>query len=360
MKRINQLIILIILVSVVCLAACTPDGTEPGAARETEVESGTQPPRVSPVMPFGDPEVRDLQPTIEVVSNCGGVTQPVVKHPSITVGSSHSVEWEVGGTVGVGLQIGSDLAPAKVDLNAALEGSVSRDLTNSIQQGNAWDLPAEPGYIMEYTIMWREVWQPGYIDVTFLAPEPEILRIDVKYRTGVQSEIVGQNATRCDSGSEVTVTQAIATTRPPDEPQPVQSLEQVPIRDHTPFSAGDGVFANVTVSDGQADFSSFELDTNHQHIQGIRREEQPDGCDEANHASDHIWVTGTPGMTLNVNGQEVGTYRIAPDFHGYMLDFSVNVGDQLCAVNFGAEGFSIIFGPDVYYHYDSYCHRFGC
>ncbi|MCB8918389.1 MAG: hypothetical protein H6666_10715 [Ardenticatenaceae bacterium] len=224
MKRINQLTILIILLPLVWLVACTPGETGPEAARETEIASGPQPPQVSPVVPFGEPEVRDLQPTIEVVSNCGGVTQPVVKHPSITVGTAHSVEWEVGGSVGVGFQIGSDLTPAKVDLNAALEGSVARDLTNSIQQGNAWDLPAEPGYIMEYTIMWRELWQRGYVDATFLDPEPEILRIDVKYRTGIQSEIVGQNATRCDSGAGT----SIASVTPPASTPLVTSIPPTP------------------------------------------------------------------------------------------------------------------------------------
>ena len=44
---------------------------------------------------------------------------------------------------------------------------------------------------MEYTIMWREIWQPGYIDATFLDPEPEIMRINVRYRTGIESDIVG-------------------------------------------------------------------------------------------------------------------------------------------------------------------------
>ena len=48
---------------------------------------------------------------------------------------------------------------------------------------------------MEYTIMWREIWQPGYIDATFLDPEPEIMRINVRYRTGIESDIVGDRRT---------------------------------------------------------------------------------------------------------------------------------------------------------------------
>lgn len=153
--------------------------------------------------------------------------------------------------------------------------------------------------------------------------------------------------------------EAAPTVEPPPSSESVP-VEQSPIQTHTPFSAGDGVFANVTESDGQASFSISEINTNHQHIQRIRPEEQPSGCDQARYASDKVWVTGTPGMRLTVNGLELGTYQIAPDAHGYILDMNVAVGDQICAVDVGPEGFSIIFGPDVYYHYDSYCHRFGC
>lgn len=201
--RKSKHMIFIIALSILWLTACGSQKDEPGANADGQLSSESQAPRVSSVVPFGEPEIRDLQPTIEVVSNCSGITEPIVKHPSLSTASSNSVEWEIGGSVGVGLDIGSDLAPAKVSLEAALEGRVARDLTNSIQQGNAWDLPAEPGYIKEYTIMWREVWQPGYIDATFFDPEPDILRINVAYRTGVQSEIIGENATRCSETPEI-------------------------------------------------------------------------------------------------------------------------------------------------------------
>jgi len=224
MSRKYSSLVLLVVLALVLITACSSSN---GEGAETAVAEAKEP-RVEPFVASGEPEIRDLQPTTEVVSNCNGVSEPVVKHPSISTETRHSVEWEIGGTAGVGLQIGSDLAPAKVNLEAALEGSVARDLSNSIQQGNAWDLPAEPGYIMEYTIMWREIWQPGYIDVTFLDPEPDIIRIDVDIRTGVQSEIIGQKATLCapDAGStvvsgaepaedEVSSTQPTFTAEPP-------------------------------------------------------------------------------------------------------------------------------------------------
>ncbi|MCW5861550.1 MAG: hypothetical protein KIT52_00465 [Anaerolineae bacterium] len=212
-----------------------------------------QAPQMGPITPFGTPEVRDLSPTSEVVSNCNGVTSPVVKHPSMTVGSSHTVEWQVGGSVGTGVTIGGGVVPGGVDLQATLEGHVANDLTNSIQQSNAWDLPADPGTIMEYTIMWREVWQPAYLDVTFMDPEPKIIRIDVKYRTGVQSDIVGQKATLCDPGAATQPTDAPPPTATPEPPQPTD-IPQQPTNTPMPptpsvSSSSFEVFANLSWQD---------------------------------------------------------------------------------------------------------------
>ena len=207
-----RLFSLIFLLCLAALAAC-------GGVEQPEPFA----PEMGPIVPFGSPEVRDLGPTTEIVPNCDGVTSPVIKNPSRTVGSSHSVEWQVGGIVGAGLTIGKGVVPGGVDLQAALEGHVANDLTNIIQQGDAWELPADPDTIMEYTIMWREVWQPGYIDLTFIDPEPEIMRIDVRYRTGVRSEIVGQRRSDCDSGTPGVVLEDVASGQvEPTEPTAVE------------------------------------------------------------------------------------------------------------------------------------------
>lgn len=198
----NRLVVLVTLLLPIWLVACSPSEME----TETLATAAAQAPRIDPVVPFGEPQMRNLQPTNEVVSNCGGINVPVVKHPSTIVGSSHSTEWEVGGSVGVGVEIGSDLLPAKIDVGGALEGSVVRDFGSIVQQGIVWDLPAEPGYIMDYTLMWQEEWQSGYIDVTYFDPEPEIFRINVTYRTRIVSNIVGQKAARCDEGLETAAT----------------------------------------------------------------------------------------------------------------------------------------------------------
>lgn len=186
-----------VLLCVCVLVACETGGGV--SEMPTAAVVNTRVPHLSTVVPFGPSETRDLPPTTEVVSNCAGVTEPVIKHPYVNVASAHSIEWEVGGMAGTGAEIGSDLLPGKINLSVALEGRVAQDVTQSIYQGVAWGLPADPGYIVSYTLMWRETWQPAYVDVTFMDPEPEILRIDVNYRTGIQSEIVGQDVMPCNT-----------------------------------------------------------------------------------------------------------------------------------------------------------------
>jgi len=216
-------LLLALLLSVACGGQTQLEPTVSPA----EPTAVAQAPQMGPITPFDAPEVRDLSPTSEVVPNCDGVTSPVVKHPSMTVGSSHTVEWQVGGSVGIGVTIGGGVVPGGVDLQTTLEGHVANDLTNSIQQSNAWDLPADPGTIMEYTIMWREVWQPAYLDVTFMDPEPKIIRIDVKYRTGVQSDIVGSKATPCVPEATPGVTLTLSPT-PDNGPSPTITVTPTP------------------------------------------------------------------------------------------------------------------------------------
>jgi hypothetical protein len=175
------------------LLACSPSQSE---------ESLTSAPLVGPVIPVGEAEVRDLSPTTEVVSNCGSGGGIVIKHPSMSVVTTYGVEWEVGGTAGVGVTIGEGVVPGGVSLSSTLEGHIANQLDESVQRTTAWDLPAEPDTVVEYTLMWREVWQPGFVEIK-LADE-SVLRVNVRYRTGIQSDIVGKHAEDCSSESFIT------------------------------------------------------------------------------------------------------------------------------------------------------------
>lgn len=165
-----------------------------------------------PIVPVGQPEVVDLGPTTETVWNCGESGGTVIKHPSMSVVTSHAVEWEVGGSTGAGLTIGEGVIPGGVNLSASLEGHYTSQFDQSVQQSTAWDLPAEKNAVVIYTIMWRESWQRGYID-TRLADQ-SVMRIDVRYRTGIQSEIVGKRPGSCQGEQPQAV---------PQQATPIQS-----------------------------------------------------------------------------------------------------------------------------------------
>ena len=180
---------LILAFGMICITGCSP------------LES-TEAPKVGAVTPSGPPEVRDLSPSIETVPNCSGASTITTKHPSYTISTAHSIEWEVGGETGIGFVIGEGALPVGVELDAAFGGSISNGLNNNIENTNAWDLSANPNTIREYTIMWREIWQPGYIDIVF--PNNEVIRIEVVYRAGIQSDIIGEKISDCDSSSQAT------------------------------------------------------------------------------------------------------------------------------------------------------------
>jgi hypothetical protein len=151
------------------------------------------------------------------------------------------------------------------------------------------------------------------------------------------------------------------TTEPSSPNPPVESgLE--PIREHYQVSVGEGLFSEGTFSDGMAPYSEEWLwDNDRFDIQMIRIEEQPEGCDVARYDTELVWISGSPGMSVTVDGEEVGTYTARVNAHGYIFQYPISMGDRICAVDFSPTlGFHIIIGPDIYFHYDSYCYRGHC
>jgi hypothetical protein len=154
----------------------------------------------------------------------------------------------------------------------------------------------------------------------------------------------------------------ISTTQSGIDQYEVTPISQEgPLRPHYQVNVGDGIFSAGTFSDGLAPYSEQWLwDNNHFKIQRIRPQENPNGCDISRYNTNLVWISGTTGMQFSINDKVVGTYKIADDPHGYILEWAIKMGDKLCAVGFRSIGYSIIIGPDIYYHYDSYCYRGNC
>jgi hypothetical protein len=173
-----------------------------------------------PVVPVGEPEIRELNTTMETVWNCGSGGGTVVKHPTMSVLTSYAVEWQVGERSGVGVSIGDGVIPGSVDLSRSLEGQYSTGLEQGVQQGTSWDLPAEPNTIVMYMMMWREVWQPGYVDVTLA--DGNVVQVYVRYRTAIQGEIVDKQMQVCDGEPQQPTEQEPQQPATPAQPEPTQ------------------------------------------------------------------------------------------------------------------------------------------
>lgn len=177
-------------------------------------------PVVDPVVLVGQPETRDLGPSAETIWNCGSGGGPVVKSPSMSVATNWAVEWEVGGVVGTGVRIGDGVIPGGVDLSASLEGHNVVKLGEDVEKRIEWSLPAEPNTVVVYTLMWREIWQSGYVNVRL--SDQQVVRVTVRYRTGIQSEIVGKRVQPCNSESPSSP-QVLTTSQAQQRPLAVTS-----------------------------------------------------------------------------------------------------------------------------------------
>lgn len=160
-------------------------------------------------------------------------------------------------------------------------------------------------------------------------------------------------------------TTLVVTPFPTLMPSPISPPEMSgALRVQTSLAIGTGVFERASYSDGLYGISEVEL-LNGYPIQRLRREEQPAGCDQAYFQATKVWVSGSPGMRLQVNNLEVGRITKAPpsgyqQSHGYAVDLVLNLGDIICASGYDHNGYQIIFGPAIWYHFDSYCFRNHC
>jgi hypothetical protein len=64
--------------------------------------------------------------------------------------------------------------------------------------------------------------------------------------------------------------------------------------------------------------------------------------------------------SITINGEPIADLSVPTGRHGYIFEWPLQAGDQICVTEFNAAGFHLIFGPDLYYHYDSYCYRGHC
>lgn len=288
--------------------------------------------------------------------NCGGtgkLTQSLGTQASVskTVEIGTAVEVSGGGAVAI-----SEIA--SVSLEMAIEAAYQQEYETANSRLDTIGMEAAPRTHVVYTVEWEK---QEFSSIVTFEYDRELLQSPYTFVMNVP-KISGSREEKCpDIGSVVPPTPIPQTEAEADISEPTPVSQEGPFRSHYQVVVGDGIFAQGTFSDGLSEYSEDWLWANdHFDIQRIRQEEYPSGCDISRYNTNLVWISGSAGMQFTVNDEVVGTYEIADDPHGYIFEWPIQMGDKLCAVNFRSIGFSIILGPDIYYHYDSYCYRGAC
>lgn len=78
--------------------------------------------------------------------------------------------------------------------------------------------------------MWREVWQPGYVEIRLA--DQSVVRVNLRYRTGIQSEIVGKQQQICELGEHTRQSThsaaTVALTATSSVPSTLQVIQTAP------------------------------------------------------------------------------------------------------------------------------------
>ncbi len=176
-------------------------------------------------------------------------------------------------------------------------------------------------------------------------------------------------------------TRAALTSTPTAQPSPspvasVPAVPPGPLRPHHTTSIGTGVFAHVTYSDGLAPYTDDDVTTRFGRVEVSLSPVGQGGCWISRYNTDTVWfrsgavgpvmVTvipqGADPIALQKNGNPVGVLNEPTGLHGYILDldYPLQRGEWVCITVASEDGLYIIYGPDLYYWYDSYCSRKAC
>jgi hypothetical protein len=345
---------LFLLVITITLSGCQPNQNTPNAQALVPVSDNSeivniQVKTVSAQKIPGDTEDFPLP-------NCGG-TGNLSQTLGTQVSVSKTVELGASVKVNGGGQIGISEA-ASVLIEAAVEANYKQEYDKANSRLDTIEMVAAPKTHVIYTIAWEK---QVFSSVITFELDTEVIETPYIFTMNVP-KIAGSHEKQCPEIGLVNPPTPIAQNEANiDKSTPMPSGHDGPFRPHYQVVVGDGIFAEGTFSDGLAEYTQDWLWSNgHGDIQQIRIEEYPNGCDISRHNTNLVWISGTSDMKFSVNDEIVGTYKIADNSHGYIFQWPIKIGDKLCAVNFKTIGYSILLGPNIYYHYDSYCYRGNC
>lgn len=267
------------------------------------------------------------------LNNCGGKGD-----------SDHTATREFATTIEFG-------AGVSAGYKSIVEGNLSAKYSEYRNTSKSLRVIAPPGTNMEFVLRWSDDVRAGNVQINGKTGTYEV-RIPISVE-----QISGR-----DLGCGILLSQSTQSSEvvPTSESSLPSYQTDGPFREHkqTPV-VGTGVLAQGTYSDGMASFDQTEI-YQHPSIQIIRLEENPDGCGIALFDANKIWFASAFKTSLSINGIVVGTINVSTNKHGYIFDVKIKAGDKICITYFEPSGYHIVFGPDLYYHYDSYCYRGYC
>lgn len=152
----------------------------------------------------GSPKDVPLGTTVERVYNCGLGGDTLYLTPFRSISSGKSLYWEKGtefeqeadgslsGGFGLGLEATAQIGTS---LGLELQEKYGENYELGEEVGTGWQLPAQPGEWLEYTLQWSEVWVWGDIQ---RENGKKLQQIDYRLRRAIRSEIVDKKLLRCD------------------------------------------------------------------------------------------------------------------------------------------------------------------
>jgi len=270
------------------------------------------------------------------INNCGGKADS-----EQTQSRAFATTFEGGAELSAGYQ-------------AIAEGSISAKYSQYRNITKSQRLIAPPGTNMEFVIRWSEEVRAGNVTVDGSTGDYEV-RIPVSVE-----QMSSQDLGNCPQNSAQNSNAQPTSVINPEPVQPPAQISSAPLISHDVESIGTGIFSQATYSDGSAVFSQQELNTSHSKIQLINPDSSSNGCGTAWYTVNEVWFGGASKTTLYLNDVAVGELFQGVGRHGYMIPLSVNAGDELCVKPIPSGGWNMNLGADIYYHYDSFCHRGNC
>jgi hypothetical protein len=284
-----------------------------------------------------------------VVDNCDGLSAVSVVTKSVSRGNTSL--YGINYTTQPGLSL-EQINKLSLQISQNIQKTYQEGISSTFSDTVSVHVQAPEGKAIKHYFTWNEIIINGKVH------SDSFEDILFEYPVGIEFVVRDTEEVDCKTLSLDAGEVTDGTITPPD----VGSLlPNEPILEHQTLSVGTGVFEKVTHSNGMAEYSYNWLVSNQRlNIQRIRKEENPDGCGTAFFNTNSAWFTGGPGANVIVNGEIVGTYTALTTPHGYIIPIDISIGDKICITNSNVSGYSLIFGPDMYINYDSYCYRGHC